>query len=161
MTPLFKLGPGVPVGSGGSFIAQGRQWMSWIHIDDIVGIFRLALDHDGATGPINGTAPEPVRNSEFARTFSSVLRKPYTPWRFYLPFGPPDALVRLVLGDVAEMITTGQRVVPVKALALGYRFKYPSLAEALGAIATQRRAPALSDVQATSTAANVHEPDTH
>jgi uncharacterized protein (TIGR01777 family) len=134
MTPLFKLGPGVPIGSAGGFAARGKQWLSWIHIDDIVGIFRLALDHVGATGPLNGTAPEPVRNSEFAKTFSSVLRKPYTPWRVYLPFGPPDQFLRLMLGEVADMITTGQRVIPVKALALGYRFKYPQLEGALRAI---------------------------
>ena len=72
-------------------MAKGDQWMSWIHIDDIAGIFRLSIDNDGASGPLNGTAPNPVRNSEFAKTFSSVLKKPYTPWRFYLPVGPPDA----------------------------------------------------------------------
>jgi uncharacterized protein len=134
MTPLFKLGPGVPIGGAGMFFAQGNQWMSWIHLDDIVGIFRLALENAGASGPLNGTAPEPVRNADFARTFSSVLRKRHTPWRVYLPFGPPDALLRLMLGEVASAITTGQRVVPAKALALGYRFKYPHLADALRAI---------------------------
>ncbi len=114
--------------------------MSWIHIDDIVGLFRLALENAGASGPLNGTAPEPVRNSEFARTFSGVLHKPYTPWRVYLPFGPPDGLLRLVLGEVASVITTGQRVVPAKALALGYVFKYPHLADALHAIVEERAA---------------------
>jgi uncharacterized protein (TIGR01777 family) len=157
MNPIFKLGPGMPVGSAGRFFAHGRQWMSWIHIDDIVGIFRLAMDQAGATGPINGTAPEPVRNSEFARTFSSVLRKPYTPWRVYLPFGPPDAFLRGVLGEVAEIITTGQRVVPVKALALGYRFKYPTLAEALRALAAPRPGDAVSEVEAPITGADAHQ----
>ena len=122
-----------------SSLAQGNQWMSWIHIDDIVGIFRLALENAGASGPLNGTAPEPVRNAEFARTFSGVLRTPYTPWRVYLPFGPPDGLLRLMVGEVASVITTGQRVVPAKALALGYRFKYPHLADALRAIVERRR----------------------
>jgi uncharacterized protein len=136
MTPIFKLGPGLPIGSGARFFAQGSQWMSWIHIDDIVGIFRLALENDGAAGPLNGTAPEPVRNADFARTFSSVLRTRYTPWRVYLPFGPPDALLRLILGDVAGVITTGQRVIPARALALGYAFQYPHLVDALRAIAT-------------------------
>ncbi len=105
--------------------------MSWIHIDDIVGLFRLAIENGTARGPLNGTAPEPVRNSEFARTFSSVLRKPYTPWRVYVPFGPPDAVLRLMVGEVASAITTGQRVLPKKALELGYRFKFPHLEEAL------------------------------
>jgi len=134
MTPIFKWGPGVPIGSAGRLLAKGSQWMSWIHIDDIVGIFRLALENAGASGPLNGTAPEPVRNSEFARTFSEVLRKRYTPWRVFVPIGPPDVLLRLVLGDVAGIITTGQRVLPKKALALGYSFKYPRLADALRAI---------------------------
>ena len=108
--------------------------MSWIHIDDIVGIFRLAIENAGASGPMNGTAPEPVRNADFARTFSEVLRTRYTPWRVYLPVGPPDALLRLLVGEVAGVITTGQRVVPAKAIALGYKFKYPHLADALRAI---------------------------
>jgi uncharacterized protein len=134
MTPIFKLGPGTPIGAGGKFLAQGNQWMSWIHIDDIVGLFRLALENSKATGPLNGTAPEPVRNAEFARAFSNVLRTPYTPWRRYLPFGPPDALLRLMVGEVASVITTGQRVLPAKALALGYVFKYPHLVDALRAV---------------------------
>lgn len=75
-----------------------------------------------------------MRNSEFARTFSAVLRKPYTPWRVYLPFGPPDGLLRLVLGEAASVITTGQRVLPKKALELGYVFKYPHLVDALRAV---------------------------
>ena len=136
MTPIFKLGPGAPIGSSGGFVAKGDQWMSWIHKDDIVGVFKLALEKDGAAGPLNGTAPEPVRNAEFARTFSSVLKKPLTPWRVYLPFGPPDGMLRLVLGEVATIVTTGQRVLPSKPLELGYVFKYPHLADALRAIFT-------------------------
>jgi uncharacterized protein (TIGR01777 family) len=135
MTPIFKLGPGAPIGSQGRLgAAQGRQWMSWIHLDDIVGIFGLAIEHHQASGPLNGTAPNPVRNAEFAKTFSSVLRKPYAPWRFYLPIGPPDAMLRLVLGEVAGVVTTGQKVLPTQALSLGYSFRYPHLREALAAI---------------------------
>ncbi len=131
MTPLFKLGPGVPIGSNGRLgAAQGQQWMSWIHIDDIVGIFRLAIENTVALGPINGTAPHPVRNAEFAKTFSAVLRKRATPWRVFLPFGPPDAMLQLLLGEVATVIATGQRVLPAKALQLGYSFQYPELAGA-------------------------------
>ena len=136
MTPIFKLGPGAPIGSSGGFVAKGDQWMSWIHKDDIVGIFKLALEKDGAAGPLNGTAPDPVRNAEFAKTFSSVLKKPLTPWRVYLPFGPPDGMLRLVLGEAATIVTTGQRVLPSKPLELGYAFKYPHLADALKAIFT-------------------------
>jgi uncharacterized protein (TIGR01777 family) len=146
MTPVFKLGPGAPIGSGRRFLARGGQWMSWIHLDDLVGIFQLALTNDQASGPINGTAPHPVKNAEFARTFSAVLRKPYAPWRFYLPVGPPDALLHAVLGGVASVVTTGQRVVPARALALGYSFLYPELEGALRAIfAAGRRSPARSE----------------
>jgi uncharacterized protein (TIGR01777 family) len=142
MTPIFKMGPGLPIGSGGRLMAQGKQWMSWIHIDDIVGIFRLAIENAGASGPLNGTAPEPVRNAEFAKAFSDALRTRSTPWRVFLPAGPPDALLRLVLGEVAGILTTGQKVLPTKALALGYHFKYPRLADALSAILSRSHAPA-------------------
>jgi uncharacterized protein (TIGR01777 family) len=139
MTPLFKIGPGVPIGSAGGFLARGQQWMSWIHIDDIVGIFVLALDHAQASGPMNGTAPEPVKNADFAKTFSGVLRTRFTPWRAFVPVGPPDAVLRAMLGEVAGVIATGQRVVPAKALALGYTFKYPHLEDALREVSTPRR----------------------
>jgi NAD dependent epimerase/dehydratase family enzyme len=112
--------------------------MSWIHIDDIVGILRLAIENDQATGPINGTAPHPVRNAEFSRTLTGALRKPYTFWRFFLPIGPPDALLNLALGEVAGVITTGQRVLPTKAQSLGYHFEHPELAGALQDIFARR-----------------------
>jgi uncharacterized protein (TIGR01777 family) len=131
MGPIFKLGPGAPIGSDGGLVAKGQQWMSWIHIDDIVGLLQTAVENAEASGPINGTAPHPVRNAEFSRTLSSVLRKPHTPWRFFVPVGPPDALIRLMLGEVAGVITAGQRVLPRKAEALKYHFKYPELVDAL------------------------------
>ncbi len=132
MTPLFKLGPGVPVGGDGGFgPARGRQWMSWIHVEDVVGILYKALTDPDASGPINGVAPNPVRNAEFARALSNALWKPYAPWRIFLPWGPPDALLRLVLGEVADVVAKGQRVVPRRALELGYEFRHPDLAGAL------------------------------
>ncbi len=142
MTPLFKFGPGVPIGSKGKFgPAEGQQWMSWIHIDDIVGILRLAIENPDAIGPINGTAPHPVRNAEFAKTFSAVLKTRATPWRFFLPVGPPDAMLQLLLGEVAKVIATGQKVLPAKALQLGYAFRYPDLAGALREIFTPKPKP--------------------
>lgn len=128
MTPIFKIpGGAAPVGSGHHpFLpAKGKQWMSWIHIDDIAGIFLAALDNPAASGPINGTAPNPVQNVEFSRTLAKTL------WRPMLPIGPPDVLLRLLLGEVAEVVTKGQRVLPTKAQSLGYHFAYPTLAEAL------------------------------
>jgi uncharacterized protein (TIGR01777 family) len=142
MTPLFKAFPGAPVGSGGKLgPAGGKQWMSWVHIDDIAGLFQLAVENPQAAGPINGTAPNPVRNSEFAKTLSRVLWKPYAPWRFYIPLGPPDAALRLMLGEVAGVITAGQKVLPKRAEELGYRFKFPDLESALKDIFTESPAP--------------------
>ncbi|APW60339.1 TIGR01777 family oxidoreductase [Paludisphaera borealis] len=141
MTPIFKFA-GAPVGGGGGMgPATGQQWMSWIHIDDIAGIFQLALDNPAATGPINGTAPDPARNADFSRALSKTLRKPYTPWRFFVPIGPPDPLLRLMLGEVADVIAKGQKVLPTKALALGYHFQHPDLAEALQDVFKPRPVP--------------------
>ncbi len=156
MTPLFKLGPGVPIGSGKGLVGRGAQWMSWIHLDDVVGIIQLALENEAASGPINGVAPHPVTNAEFAQTFSRVLRKPHTPWRVYLPIGPPDAVLKLLLGEVAGVVATGQRVLPVKALALGFSFKYPDLFEALRAIFAAKPTPAAPSESHAHTEAHAH-----
>jgi uncharacterized protein (TIGR01777 family) len=119
LTP-FKLGAGGPVGSG-------KQYMSWIHYSDIVGIFLLALDQPDAKGPINGTAPEPVTNRAFAKALGGALGRPS-----FLP--TPAFALKLALGEVADVILTGQRVIPVKAQALGYRFQYHEIGAALRAI---------------------------
>ena len=149
MTPIFKLGPGAPIGSGGKLgPAKGQQWMSWIHIDDIAGSSSSPSRTPRPSGPINGTAPHPVRNAEFSKTLSSVLWKPYAPWRFFIPLGPPDALLQLMLGEVAGVVTAGQKVLPRKAQALGYRFKYPDLADALRDVFTDKPAPAEAQARA-------------
>ena len=116
LTP-FKLGLGGPIGSG-------KHWFSWIHIDDEVGIILLALDHPGAIGPINATAQHPVTNKGFSKALGRALHRPAI-----LPT-PPFAL-KLLLGQVAEILTTGQRVIPAKALSLGYQFKFPDIDPAL------------------------------
>ena len=132
MTPIFKWLPGgaAPVGSGESSFkpGSGRQWMSWIHLDDIVGVFLLGLDHADAKGPLNGTSPNPVRNVDFGKALAKQLHRPF------LPFGPPDAMLNLVLGGVAEVVTKGQKVLPAKPLALGYKFEFPELTEALKSV---------------------------
>ncbi len=129
MVPIFQWLPGgaAPLGNGGHPFrpARGMQWISWIHIDDIVGLFLLALDHPEARGPINGTAPTPARNVEFSRLLARALHRPF------LPIGPPDLALRLALGEVSQVVTTGQRVLPARALQLGYAFEHPDLAEAL------------------------------
>jgi uncharacterized protein (TIGR01777 family) len=154
LTPVFRWVPfgAAPIGSGEKSyaIGRGQQWMSWIHHDDIVGILMLALDHSGAQGPMNGTAPQPERNVDFSRALAKALGRR----RVFVPFGPPDVMMKLVLGEVAEVVTKGQRVLPAKAQELGYQFRFPSLAEALGAIfggtsnAGSAKEPALSHAPA-------------
>jgi uncharacterized protein (TIGR01777 family) len=116
LTP-FKLCVGGPVGSG-------RQYMSWIHHADMVGIFLLALDHAEAKGPLNGTAPEPVTNKQFSKALGRALHRPAFFWT-------PAFGLRLMLGEVAQIVTTGQRVLPKRPLALGYQYKFPTLDAAL------------------------------
>ena len=127
MTPVFKWLPGgaAPVGNGGHPFrpATGRQWMSWIHIDDILGIFLLALDNTDASGPINGVAPNPARNVDFSRALARAVHRPF------LPIGPPDLLIETVLGEMGKVVTKGQKVLPKRALGLGYRFLHPDLDE--------------------------------
>jgi hypothetical protein len=116
LTP-FKMFVGGPVGSG-------RQYMSWIHIDDLVGEFLLALDNANVDGPINGTAPNPLTNKEFSRTLGRVLHRPSF-------MKTPGFMLRVMLGEVANVVTTGQRVLPKKALAAGYQFKFTDVESAL------------------------------
>ena len=117
MLPAFRLGVGGPV-------AGGRQYMSWIHRDDLVGMILAAIADERWTGPINATAPEPVSNRDFSRALGSALGRPSL-----LPV--PGAALRLLYGEMAEIITTGARAVPAKPLVLGYQFRHPRLAEAL------------------------------
>jgi len=116
LTP-FKLGAGGPVGSG-------KQWMSWIHQADMVGILLLALDHADARGPVNGTAPNPVTNKEFGKALGRALHRPS-----FMP--TPAFALRLMMGEVAEVVTAGQRVLPRRALELGYQFRFANIDEAL------------------------------
>jgi uncharacterized protein (TIGR01777 family) len=116
LTP-FKLGMGGPV-------ASGKQWMSWIHHEDLVGIFLLALDRADAVGPLNGTAPNPVTNRDFSTTLGHVLHRPS-----FMPL--PAFALRLRFGEVAEVVVNGQRVLPRAAEALGYSFQFPGLEAAL------------------------------
>jgi uncharacterized protein len=117
MLPFFKLGVGGPV-------AGGEQWMPWIHVDDFVGLYVAALDRDAWTGAVNGSAPEPVTNKEFSRRLGKALRRP--------AFAPvPGFAVRLLYGEMAEIVTEGQRAVPKRPLELGYAFRHPDLDEAL------------------------------
>jgi uncharacterized protein len=117
LKPFKTIGIGGPVGSG-------KQWVSWIHQADIVGIFLSALDRSEAAGPINGTAPNPVTNKELAKAQGRALHRPA-----FLP--APGFMLRLALGEVATVVTTGQRVLPKKAFGLGYAFEFPTIDSAL------------------------------
>ena len=117
IVPPFRLGVGGPLGSG-------RQWFPWIHIEDIVGIFREAIFSTSLSGPINGTAPELATNAEFTRQLGRVLRRPA-----FLPV--PEFALRGLMGEMANVLLGSQRVVPKAMLDAGYRFHYTSLAAAL------------------------------
>ena len=117
MLPPFKAGIGGPV-------AGGRQYVPWVHLDDVLGMIVAALDGSEWIGPVNATAPEPVTNRELAKALGRALRRPaLTP--------VPAAALKLLYGEMAEIVTTGQRAVPARAVALGYRFGHPDLDEAL------------------------------
>ncbi|WP_439641394.1 TIGR01777 family oxidoreductase [Nevskia sp.] len=117
MLPAFRLGGGGPMGSG-------RQWMSWVHRADLVALIRFLIERETASGPFNGTAPEPVTNAEFAKTLGRVLKRPAI-----LPM--PGFALKLIVGEMAEILLSGQRVVPQAALDQGFRFRFPTLEAAL------------------------------
>ena len=111
----------------GGPLGSGRQYISWIHRDDWTGMVSWALGTPAVSGPLNVTAPNPVTNAEFAHALGRALRRPS-----FMP--APAFALRLVLGEMADAILTGQRVLPAKALALGFSFMYPQLEDALRAI---------------------------
>ena len=117
MLPFFKLGVGGPV-------AGGDQYMPWIHVDDVVGIYLAALDGEDWIGPVNASAPEPVTNRAFAKALGRALHRP--------ALAPvPGLAVRTLYGEMAEIVTQGQRVLPRRAQEHGYTFAHPDLQEAL------------------------------
>jgi len=113
MLPFFKAGIGGPVAGGG-------QYMPWIHLDDVAGAILFELDTDAASGPVNLTAPEPATNRELSKALGRALGRP--------AIAPVPALaVKALYGQMAEIVTTGQRAVPRKLTELGYRFRQPEL----------------------------------
>ncbi len=117
MLPFFKLGIGGPV-------AGGRQYVPWVHLDDVVGALVYCLDHDAASGPVNLTAPNPVTNTELSHALGHALSRPAV-----LPV--PGVAVTLLYGEMAEMVTEGQRAIPVRLQELGYGFRHPDVEPAL------------------------------
>jgi len=118
MLPAFKLGLGGRLGSG-------KQWLSWIHLDDIVGAIHHVMQAEGLSGPVNLAAPNPVRNADFTKTLASVLGRPAF-------FSVPAFAVRFGFGEMAqELMLASQRVEPMKLRASGYRFRFEDLRTAL------------------------------
>jgi uncharacterized protein (TIGR01777 family) len=117
MVPLFKKFLGGPVGSG-------DQWFSWIHQQDQVRAFLFVKDHPGISGPVNFTAPNPVRNRELAKALGRALHRPS-----FMP--APAFMIRLILGEFGQVVLEGQKVLPQKLLDAGFTYLYPAIDEAL------------------------------
>jgi uncharacterized protein (TIGR01777 family) len=117
LLPVFRKGLGGPVGSG-------RQWVSWIHVEDLASLVLFLLEHPALEGVFNAVAPHPVRNREFAKSLGAVLRRPAL-------FPVPAAVLRVVLGEMATVVLDSQRVEPAAALQAGFRFRYETMREAL------------------------------
>ena len=120
---LAKMLPPFKFFVGGS-LGTGKQWFPWIHLSDAVGLVKFLFEKDKAEGPLNVTAPNPVTMAEFCKALGKTLNRPA-----WAPVPPP--LLSLILGEMAQMLLTGQRAVPQAALRLGYQFKFPKLVGAL------------------------------
>jgi len=118
LLPIFKVG-------GGGIVASGKQWYSWIHIADQIGIYLHAID--GATGVLDATAPHPVRNADFTAAFAKALHRPAI-----VPI--PAFAMALVFGEGALVVTQGQCVLPARTQATGYRFTYETIDSAFSAL---------------------------
>src|SRR3954470_19692504 len=120
MLPPFKLGVGGPV-------AGGRQYVPWIHLDDVIAIYLRAIDAPAWSGPVNATAPEPATNRELSKALGRALKRP--------AIAPvPGFAVKLLYGEMAALVIGGQRAVPRRALEHGYEFRHPELDEALRSV---------------------------
>ncbi len=123
---LAKLLPVFRKGAGGR-LGNGKQYVPWIHIDDLVGMILWAMQNQEIEGPVNGTAPNPVRNSEMTKAIAAAVRRPAL-----LPV--PKYVLRSLLGEFADSLFASQRVIPEVALRCGYQFKFPNIQVALNNI---------------------------
>ncbi len=113
----YKLFIGGPLGTG-------KQWMSWIHIDDLIELFVFIIQKNNINGAINLTAPNPVTMIEFSKTIGKILRRPSF-------FKVPEFILKIILGESSAMILNSNRVIPKKAIENGYNFEYDNLEKAL------------------------------
>lgn len=117
MLPAFKMFAGGPLGNG-------KQWMSWLHIDDIIGIYLHAIDNKVVAGAVNAASPNPIRMKEFAKKLGEVLNRPSI-------FPVPKFILKLIVGEAAEVVTASQRIIPDKLIKSDYQFKFTDLEVAL------------------------------
>ncbi len=120
LLPQFRLGLGGHVGNG-------KQWMSWIHIDDLINIVLHLMVNESLQGPFNATTPNPETNRDFASKLGAALHRPAIMWA-------PGWAMRLLVGEMAHLYITGQKVIPKRLLESGYKFRYPELSLALSEI---------------------------
>lgn len=116
----------------GGRVGSGEQWVSWIHIADMVGIITYCLNNPGISGVVNATAPSPVVMDEFGKTIGTAMKRPH--W-----FPVPSALMRVLFGEMSEILLEGQRVLPNAIVQGGYEFQFPNVAEALADLLSQHR----------------------
>lgn len=129
MLPIFKTGMAGPLGNG-------KQWMSWIHVQDLVSLLKFAVTSEKAKGVLNGTAPEPVTNAEFTKVLASTLHRPA-----FLP--APAIAIKLAMGELATLVLDGQKVLPQRTREVGFTWSFPKLDAALADI-LKKKAPQLA-----------------
>ncbi|MEO8126197.1 MAG: TIGR01777 family oxidoreductase [Bryobacteraceae bacterium] len=117
MLPAFKMGAGGRLGSG-------RQWMSWIHADDLIELFIFAIMRDNVAGAVNGVSPNPVRNADFTAALARVLHRPAI-------FAVPRLALKVLFGEMGGIVLGSQKILPKAAEGAGFRFRYPEITEAL------------------------------
>ncbi len=117
MLPLFRMGIGGRFGSG-------KQWMSWIHLDDLIRLLIFAADNETLNGPLNGSSPQPLTNAQFTKALAHALHRPAL-----IPV--PKFAMKVLLGEMADFLFTSQRAIPQAAERAGFAFKHPNLQEAL------------------------------
>jgi uncharacterized protein len=120
LIPQFRLGLG-------GYVGTGRQWMSWIHMEDLLAIIQRLMTDTSLSGVFNSTAPNAETNRDFARKLATALHRPAIMWA-------PAWMLQLMVGEMAHLYLTGQRVLPKRLLAADYRFQYPALDDALAQI---------------------------
>jgi len=112
-------------------MGSGKQWFSWIHIEDLTRAFLFLMDHPEISGPVNFTSPNPVQNGTLARALGKAMHRPSF-------FPAPGFMLKLILGEFGSVLLEGQRVIPQKLLKGGFQFRYPEIDQALENILGRR-----------------------